>query len=238
MELPKVFNTREGDSRTYFLKLLKNLYNQKQDGRVWNHHLNDVLRDFGFKQSAVNKFVWYRDNIILFYYVNNGIFMGSDPRAINKALEEIENLGLDIEERVNIEDYLGVNIEDQDNGNIKLTQPQIIYIIINDVHLPRNTTPQQIPALSTRFLWHDAASLLFDDRFNYRTVVVKLNLLEKSTISDISYATHQFTHFSQDWRTSHGDVIIHLVKYLKATRTQVITLDPEGKYSFEVNDDA
>ena len=103
--------------------------------------------------------------------------MGSDPRAINKALEEIENLGLDIEERVNIEDYLGVNIEDQYSGNIKLTQPQIIYIIINDVHLPRNTTPQQIPALSTRFLWHDAASPLFDERSNYRTVVVKLNLL-------------------------------------------------------------
>ena len=34
MELPKDFNTKEGDCRTHILQLLKNLYGQKQVGRV------------------------------------------------------------------------------------------------------------------------------------------------------------------------------------------------------------
>ena len=39
-------------------------------------------------------------------------------------------------------------------------------------------------------------------------------------------------------RVSHGDATIHLVKYLKTTRTQGIALDPDGKKSFEVYADA
>ena len=48
----------------------------------------------------------------------------------------VRNLG-----KGNIEDYLGINIKEQGNGNIKLTQPQIIDILINDVQLPKKTAP-------------------------------------------------------------------------------------------------
>ena len=44
MELPKGFKTKRRDGSTHVLQLLKNLYGQKQTGRVWNHHLNNVLR--------------------------------------------------------------------------------------------------------------------------------------------------------------------------------------------------
>ena len=40
--------------------------------------------------------VWYKDDTILFYYVDDGIFMGPDSKAIDKAIEEIERSGLDI----------------------------------------------------------------------------------------------------------------------------------------------
>ena len=61
-----------------------------------------------------------------------------------------------------------------------------------------------------------------------------LNFLEKSISPNIAYATHQCAHFSQDPRASHGDTIIHLVKYLKDTRMQGIMLYPKGRKSFEV----
>ena len=66
----------------------------------------------------------------------------------------------------------------------------------------------------------------------------KLNLPKKSTRTDIAYATHQRYHFFQYTRASHGDAIIHLVKYLKAARTQGITLDPKFSKSFMVYADA
>ena len=49
---------------------------------------------------------------------------------------------------------------------------------------------------------------------------------------------HQCAHFSHDPRASHRDMIIHLVKYLKATRTQGIMLDYKVIKRFEVYVDA
>ena len=94
--------------------------------------------------------------------------MGLESKAIEKVIKEIEKAGLYIEEKVKIEDYLGVNIEEQDNVNIKLTQPQIFGSIIINVNIPKNMAPRQTPALSTNNLQCDAAAPPFYARFNYR----------------------------------------------------------------------
>ena len=77
----------------------------------------------------------------------------------------------------------------------------------------------------------------FDARFNYRAEVVNLNLLEKSTSRDIAHITHRCAGFSKYPQASHGDALVHLVNYLKAMRTQGITLDSGGNKSFEVYTD-
>ena len=74
---------------------------------------------------------------------------------------------------------------------MRITQPQIIDRIINDVHLPKNTTPRQTSAFSNKILWRDDAALPFDERFNYKAGVGNLDYLDKSTRQDIYYATHQ-----------------------------------------------
>ena len=43
MELPQGIKTAEGNSKNYVLKLLKNIYGQKQAGRVWNEYLVERL---------------------------------------------------------------------------------------------------------------------------------------------------------------------------------------------------
>ena len=138
----KILKGGGGGRQTHVLQLLKNPYGQNQAGRVWNHNLNDVLKSIGFKQSAADQCVWYQDKIILFYYVDDGIFMEPVSEAIDKVIEEIEKTDLDIEDKGDIDYDLGVNIEDQDNGKIRLTQPQIIDSIISDVNLPKNMAPR------------------------------------------------------------------------------------------------
>ena len=91
-----------------------------------------------------------------------------------------------------------MNIEDQDNGNIRLKLPQMIYSIINGVDLPKNMAPRHKPALSINILLRDTTTPPFDAHFSYRAVVGKLNLLEKSTRADITYAMNKCTLFSQD----------------------------------------
>ncbi len=39
MELPTGIHTKQGYSKDHILKLLANIYGQKQAGRVWNNYL-------------------------------------------------------------------------------------------------------------------------------------------------------------------------------------------------------
>jgi len=57
----------------YCLKLLKNLYGQKQAGRVWNEHLIKGLMDMRFQQSKVDECLLYRGSLALLIYVDDTI---------------------------------------------------------------------------------------------------------------------------------------------------------------------
>jgi hypothetical protein len=54
MELPKGIQLSNGSSKTHVLKLIKNLYGQKQAGRVWNQHLARGLKKAGFVPSKLD----------------------------------------------------------------------------------------------------------------------------------------------------------------------------------------
>ena len=49
------------------------------------------------------------------------MFMGPDSKAIDKTIEEIKKAGLGIGYKGNVEDCLGVNIEEKYNGKVRLT---------------------------------------------------------------------------------------------------------------------
>jgi hypothetical protein len=51
MELPQSIHTKHSNSKDHVLKLLRNIYGQKQAGRVWNQFLVSKLLEVGFIQS-------------------------------------------------------------------------------------------------------------------------------------------------------------------------------------------
>jgi hypothetical protein len=181
--------------------------------------------------------VYIRRNVIFLVYVDDGIFASPDSEAINKAIEEIKELGLDIDDQGDIEDYLGVNVE-RVGDTFVLTQPQLIDQIIEDLAL-EGSRPKPIPALSTRPLIRDENEPRAKDiKYNYRSIVGKLNFLEKSTRPDISYATHMVARFSEDPRESHHAAILHIGQYLLSTRARGLILKPNPALSLEVFVDA
>jgi hypothetical protein len=90
MELPKGIKTRYGNSKTHILKLLKNLYRQKQAGKVWNQHLTKGLKTIGFKQSNVDKCIFFCGNIIFIVYNDDGIFASISREESDKAIHEMK----------------------------------------------------------------------------------------------------------------------------------------------------
>ncbi len=87
MELPQGITTATGNSKDHVLKLLKNIYGQKQAGRVWNLFLVDNLTSLGFTSSLIDDCAFFRGDIIFMVYVDDGIFLGNDDAQLLQAIK-------------------------------------------------------------------------------------------------------------------------------------------------------
>lgn len=246
MEVPQGFEF-EGSRRTHCLKLKKNLYGQKQAGRVWNQFLHDGLLARGFKQSQVDMCVYYRGKVALLIYVDDGILIGPTEKEIQVcydllSCEFIDSSGkkfrkFKITDEGDLSDYLGVKIDKLSNGTIKLSQPHLIDQIICDLGFNDKTTPKSTPSAASVKLHRDIDGLPMNEEWIYRSVVGKMNFLEKSTRPEIAFAVHQCARFSNDPKESHATAIKRIGKYLVATRDKGIIFNPQD-HSFDVFVDA
>ena len=64
LNIPNDIETDQGSNKSHVLKLLNNVYLQKQSGRVWNDYLTGKLLKLGFRYSIIDEFVftvtvWY-----------------------------------------------------------------------------------------------------------------------------------------------------------------------------------
>ncbi len=73
----------------------------------------------------------------------------------------------------------------------------------------------------------------FDNSFHYRSVIGKLNYLEKNTRPDISFAIHQCTCFSANPKQSHAMAVRCIAGYLASTKDKGIMMIPNSRKSFE-----
>jgi Reverse transcriptase (RNA-dependent DNA polymerase) len=225
MEVPPGFHVR-GSRKDWALKLKKNLYGQKQAGRVWNQHLHVRLTEkLGFTQSAIDPCVYYRGTLIMMVYVDDNVLVSPDASEIEQVIADLKQ-HFNITDEGEIDDYLGVKVERLPDGSIKLSQPHLIDSILKDLHYTRQLNPATTPAASTVILDRDVNGRPFDESFHYRAAIGKLNFLEKSTRPEIAYAVHQAARFSVDPKESHGRAVRRLCRYLAGTRDKGIVLKP------------
>jgi hypothetical protein len=232
MELPQGIQTAHGNSKDHVLKLEKNIYSRKQAGHVWNSFLVDKFKSIGFTPSQIDNCVSFRDDIIFMVYVDDGIFLGNDDSKLQAAIQEIQEIGLNIEDQGHPANYVGVNIKKLRDGLYEFTQCALIDAIIDDIGL-KDAKAKPVPAKVSLKLHAFKDESPFDLDFNYRSAVGKLNYLAQTTRPDIMYTTHQITKYSSDPRQSHGKAILYLVRYLKKMRDLGLKFKPNPKKGFE-----
>ena len=89
MEIPRGFQLADEslNPRDYVLRLHRNVYGQKQAGRVWNKYLvNKLVNEAGFKQSKVDKCVFYRGSVMYVLYTDDSILAGPNQEEIDDAI--------------------------------------------------------------------------------------------------------------------------------------------------------
>ena len=231
----------DGDTKDYVLKIHRNIYGQKQAGRVWNKYLSRKLtKELGFKQSKVDECVYYRGKTLYVLYTDDSLLAGPDKDEIRQIIEELQTKSkLSITVEGDLADFLGVSIERKEDGTIHMTQPHLIEQILGDLRmLDESVKPRSTPAASSKVLTRHSQSPNFDGSFNYRSVIGKLNYLEKATRSDISFAVHQCARFVSDPKKEHGEAVRWLARYLKGTKDKGTILKPMAGKDLEVFVDA
>ncbi len=221
------------------LKVEKNIYGQVQASRVWNLYLVDKLKSIGFKQSEHDECVFYKGNAIYVLYTDDSILAGPDKDELNAIYQEMKNTGLDMTmEDGGLSDFLGVNIERINETTFHLSQPHLIEKIVSDLGLQGNNVAiKDTPAQTNKVLSAHLDSEPFDQHFHYRSIIGKLNHLERCTRPDIAYAVHQCARFSANPRKEHGQAVKWLGRYLRGTHDKGIFLKLDDN-NFEVWADA
>ena len=125
-------------------------------------------------------------------------------------------MNYDVTDEGKIEDYLGVRIEQLPNSQVRMTQPQLINSILTDLKLGHTklnvdkryqAKTQPVPASSTVILSRDINGEPHNETWSYRSVIGKLNFLEKSSQPDIAYAVHNAACFSADPKATHSKAV-------------------------------
>jgi hypothetical protein len=145
MELPQGIKTVTRNSKDHVLKLLKNIYGQKQAGRVWNSFLVDKLTLLGYTSLLINDCDFFHGDIIFMVYVDDGIFLGNDDVQLLQAIKETHGLGLNIEDQGHPADYVGVSIKKHRDSFYEITRRALIDSIIEDAGISNSKT-KPVPA--------------------------------------------------------------------------------------------
>ena len=233
MKIPRGFHVPNATSDTdYLLKVEKNIYGQKQAGRVWNKHLVSKLtsKQVGFTQSQVDECVFYKGSCIYVLYTDDSILAGPDETELEQLIQDMQKAGLKLTVEGDITDFLGVQVDRKSDGTIHMTQPHLIDNILQDLRLdgPEAAT-KNTPAKVGVPLQRHVDSQPFDGHFDYRSIIGKMNYLEKSTRPDIAYALHQCARFSADPKIEHGAAVKWLGRYLRATRDKGLIFKPTAQ---------
>ena len=91
---------------------------------------------------------------------------------------------------------------------------------------------------SSRILHRHSESPTFDGNFNYRSIIGRLNYLEKALRPDLSYSVYQCDRFSADPKLEHGAAVKWIGRYLKSTADKGIYMKPDKLKGLEVHVDA
>ena len=240
MEFPRGFTVPGGvDRKAFVLKLHRNLYGQKQAGRLWYKYLRKrLITKAGFVQSKHDECLFFRGKVMYALYIDDSILGAPTHQELDVAISAIKDAKLQITLEGDLADFLGVKIERKSPNEIIFTQPHLIDYVLNDLGLRHAKDGKETPAVSSRILTRNDRGTDHDKSFHYRSVIGKLNYLEKATRPDILFATHQCACYVADPKKSHARAVRWLGCSLLHSRRKGIRFKADTTLGLEVFVDA
>jgi hypothetical protein len=225
------FNDKE-----HYIKLKRNLYGCKQAARNWYHHLNQGILAQGFHQSKTDPCLYLRHDCIMILYTDDTLIFAKDDNTIDDVIKQL-SLSFQLEDQGTVNDFLGIHIHtDDETKTIHMTQTGLIESIIHDVGLSATSNTKTTPSDSIPY--NDTSRTPREDRWNYRSIIGKLNFLAQNTRPDISFAVHQCARFCTNPTKLHEIAVKRIARYLAYTKDKGLILHPTKSFTLDMYVDA
>ena len=222
------------DDGRILVRLRKALYGLKTAGRDWFNNVKETLINCGYKQSQVDKCIFYGNGITIFTYVDDFLTIG-EPTAINAFRDNMTRAYGKLKEKRGSEVmYLGMNIKRMRNGDITVDQKGYIEQLLSDYQVDGNES--KYPACAN--LMHESENHDVVDEKDYLSLVMKIMFIATRSRPDILFATvtlasRSTTHLAVDY-----DRLIKILRYLNGTRDKGLRYHNAGKIKLRMFVDA
>ena len=112
------------------IRLDKKLYDLKYAGLVWFEKLKEGLEARYFFQSQVYPCVWYKEYIVLLFYVDECLMLGSSKDTIDEEYASLQEY-FNIEDDGYLNKLLGIEMERRPDVSIHIRQPYLTRRILS-----------------------------------------------------------------------------------------------------------
>ena len=223
------------------IKLKRNLYGCKQASRNWFLHLSQGLQAKGFVPSKTDPCLFIRNDAIICLHTDDCCVFAKNDKIIDDLIATLSDEFL-LKDKGNIEDFLGVHIENvqtKHGHEIHLQQLGLINDVLNELGISgpsakheKHDTPMK------EVLRPDPDGKPFSFKWSHRSIIGKLNFLAQNTRPDIAYAVHQCAKYSANPKHSHGIALKRIGRHLNTTRDKGLILRPDGSHQLHAHSDS
>ena len=209
------------------LSLRRTLYGLRQSPRAFWKYLVLKMEEVGMKQSDLDPCLFIGERCIAISYVDDILFWATSDQDINNVATALRGVGVDLEQEEDAAGFLGVRIERNEQNLIELKQEGLIDRVCEALGLDSNATNKWTPAESTPLV-RDENGEAFSEEFNYSSVIGMLLYLSGHSRPDIAYAVNCAARYMFSPRAIHEKAVKRIGRYLKATRSRGLVLNPSS----------
>ena len=148
---------------------------------------------------------------MLVVYIDDYIPIAKTEKLVQLAVKEIAE-SFEITAEGEVDEYLGVKVENLKDKRIRMSQPYLIEQILKGLGFNERTKVKRTPAVASKILHQDKEGEEMQMDWEYRRIIGQLNFLEKSTRPNISsYAVHHFARFSSNPKALHKMAVLRSI---------------------------
>jgi hypothetical protein len=130
-------------------------------------------------------------DMIIVLYKDDCLLYAIDTKYIDSFFKTLyDDYKLTINDPDPIDDFLGIHLSHQDNGELHMSQTGLIDAVTESAHIPKGRL-KNTPPPAKAILHADTEGLARQESWNFPSVIRQLNYLAQNSRPDISFTVDQ-----------------------------------------------